>query len=263
MPSAAARRSASANTIAGALPPSSRCTRLRSDAAAARDLHARAHRPGDGDHLRGRVLEEGGARARGRRVTTLSTPAGRNSAATSASRSVDEGRRVRGLEHDGVAGGDRRRDLPDRHVERVVPRRDLADDADRLPADERRVAGEVLARRPALEVACGAGEEAELVDRLHDLVGDERRTGLAGVLRFEVGELLGARLHRIRDAEEGELPFGRRRLAPGLERVGCRAVRVVEVRRGGDGRDAVDLLRGGIDQVLSPCRRGRRRSRRR
>ena len=157
----------------------------------------------------------------------------------------------RRLEHDGVAGGDRRGDLPDRHVERVVPRRDLADDADRLAADERGVAGEVLAGRPALEVACGAGEEAELVHRLHDLVGDERRAGLAGVLRFEVGELLGARFHRVGDPEERELPLRRRRLAPGLERIGCRAVGMVDVRRRRDGRDAVHLLRGGIDEVLS------------
>src|SRR6266545_1579154 len=36
----------------------------------------------------------------------------------------------RGLEHDGAAGRQRRADLPDRHHQRVVPWRDLADHAD-------------------------------------------------------------------------------------------------------------------------------------
>ena len=58
--------------------------------------------------------------------TTLSTPGGRNSAAISASSSVDDRRGVGRLEHHGVAGRERRRELPDRHHQRVVPRRDLA-----------------------------------------------------------------------------------------------------------------------------------------
>ena len=58
MPSAAASRSASSKTMTGALPPSSRCTRLTSVAADAGDLHAGAHRAGDRDHLRGPVLDE-------------------------------------------------------------------------------------------------------------------------------------------------------------------------------------------------------------
>ena len=45
----------------------------------------------------------------------------------------DRGRRLLGrLQHHAVAGGQRRRELPDRHQDREVPRDDLADDAERL-----------------------------------------------------------------------------------------------------------------------------------
>ena len=68
----------------------------------------------------------------------------------SAISSVGDRRGVRRLEHDGVAGGERRRELPDRHHHRVVPRRHLGAHADRLAPDERGVAGHVLAgRRPS------------------------------------------------------------------------------------------------------------------
>ena len=65
--------------------------------------------------------------------TTLITPAGtRPRAASSASRSAVSGRRRIGLEHDRAARRERRRELPGRHHQRVVPRHDLARDADRL-----------------------------------------------------------------------------------------------------------------------------------
>ena len=122
----------------GALPPSSRCTRLTSVRRARGDLHAGAHRAGDRRPSAGVGCSTSAGRCRGRRMTTLSTPGGRNSAAISASSSVALGRGVARLEHDGVAGGERGRDLPHRHHQRVVPRRDLADDADRLAPDRTR-----------------------------------------------------------------------------------------------------------------------------
>ena len=78
------------------------------------------------------------------------------------------------LEHDDVAGRERRRDLPDGHHQRVVPGRDLADDPDRLAADHRRVAAHVLAGRAALEHARRAGEEAEVVGGDRHLVARRR-----------------------------------------------------------------------------------------
>ena len=48
-----------------------------------------------------------------------------------------ERRELRRLQHHGAAGGQRRRDLRDDLVQRIVPRRHAADDADRLLDDER------------------------------------------------------------------------------------------------------------------------------
>ena len=80
-----------------------------------------------------------------------------------------------GLEHPTLPAASAGRDLPDRHHQRVVPGRDLADDADRLAADHGRVAAHVLAGRAALEHARGAGEEAQVVRRDGHLVARGRR----------------------------------------------------------------------------------------
>ena len=80
-------------------------------------------------------------------VTTLSTPAGITSCASSAKRSSDERRLLGRLQHLDVAGRERRRELPDGHHQRVVPRRDPADDPERLAANHRGVAAHVLAAR--------------------------------------------------------------------------------------------------------------------
>ena len=100
------------------------------------------------------------------------------------------------LEDDRVARGERRADLPDGHHQRVVPRRDLAHDADRLAPDHARVALHVLARGAALHHACGAGEEAHVVDRdRHLLAGDRHR--LADVGGLEAAELLAVLLEQV------------------------------------------------------------------
>ena len=69
-------------------------------------------------------------------------------------------------------------ELPDRHHQRVVPRADAGDDADRLAPDHRRVALDVLAGGLALEVACGAGEEAEVVGAERHLLARAIEIGL-------------------------------------------------------------------------------------
>ena len=75
-----------------------------------------------------------------------------------------ERRELRRLEHDGVAGRERGADLPRGHVQRVVPRRDRRDDAERVAPDERGVLLVVLAGGAAFEEARAAGEEAQVVD---------------------------------------------------------------------------------------------------
>ena len=68
------------------------------------------------------------------------------------------------LEHHGVAGGQGGGDLPDGHHQRVVPRGHLGAHPDRLAPDPGGVAGQVLARRAALEDPGRAGEEPDLVE---------------------------------------------------------------------------------------------------
>jgi hypothetical protein len=77
---------------------------------------------------------------------------------------------------------------------------------------------------------------AGLVDRDHDLVVDEGGTRLARVLGLDVGELLGARLHRISDTEQRELALGGGGLAPGLEGVRSGLERGIHVGLTGDRR---------------------------
>ena len=72
-------------------------------------------------------------------------------------------RRGVGLEHDRAAGGERRRELPRRHRQRVVPRHDLPGDADRLlqGVEEERAADRV---RAAGDRRDPGGVEAEVLD---------------------------------------------------------------------------------------------------
>src|ERR1051326_6958378 len=93
------------------------------------------------------------------------------------------------------AGGERRRELPCRHQQRVVPRDDLRADADRLleRVAQQRAADRV---RAAGDRAEDGAEEAEVLDRDCDLCLD-RRDRLADVARLELGQLLAVRLDRV------------------------------------------------------------------
>ncbi len=160
-----------------------------------------------------------------------------------------------GLEDDRVAGGEGRPDLPAGHHDRVVPRRDRGDHADRLAPDHRGEAGRVLVDRLAFHEACATGEEAQVVDDDRDLV-DGGANGLAGVLRLEAAELLAARLEGVGELEQHPAPLGGRRVLPGLEggrgRVGG-AIHVLGIRRL-DPRD--DLAVGRVLDIERLARRG-------
>ncbi len=116
-------------------------------------LHAGPHRAGDRDHRRDLVLSTRARPVSRSPQTTLNTPAGKNSWADLGEQQRGHRGGVRRLEHDGVAGRERRGDLPDRHQQRVVPRRDLGADADRLAADRRRCARPCTRRRPGPRAA--------------------------------------------------------------------------------------------------------------
>ncbi len=146
-----------------------------------------------------------------------------------------EGGELGGLEHHGVAGGEGRTDLPDGHHQRVVPRGDGPHHAERVAAQERRVAGHVLAGGAALEGAGGAGEEAQVVDHLAHLVG-HGVDGLAHVLALELAELVAVLVEHLGQLPEGVGPVARRGRSP-LAGEGCgggrhRGVDVVLVARG-------------------------------
>ena len=68
-----------------------------------------------------------------------------------------------GLQHHGVAGGERGRDLPRGHQQRVVPRRDGADDAERLAQHQVHDAGFGVRDR-AFDLVDAFGHEADGVD---------------------------------------------------------------------------------------------------
>ncbi len=120
-----------------------------------------------------------------------------------------------GLQHRGASGRQGRPDLPDRHGQRIVPGGDLADRTHRLASEHRGVTGHEVARSRPGDVASRGGEEAEVVDR-HRQVGPEGAPGigLAGVLRLDPGELLGAGLQHVRQAVDGQGPGPRAQLRP-------------------------------------------------
>ena len=180
-------------------------------------LHAGADRAGDRDERRRRVLDE---HAAGLAVAgdDVEGALGQELRGELGEEQRRLGRRVGGLEDDGVARGERRGDLPHRHHHRVVPRRHLADDPDRLAAHEGGVALHVLPRRLALEHPRGAGEEAQLVEHRRDLLAPGQRVRLAGVLALEADEVVGACLDGVGELQQGGLALAGGRVTPRLER---------------------------------------------
>ena len=216
-------------------------------------LHPGAHRAGDRDELRGGVLDQ---HPTGLPIAEhdVENPRGEDLGGELGEAHRGLRRRLARLQHDGVARREGRTDLPHRHVQRVVPRRHLRDHTDRLAADVRRETLRVLRRRPPVEVTGCAREEAELVHRLHDLVGDEARAQLSGVLRLQIGELLRVRLQRISEAEQQQLALGGRRPLPRVEGAGCRRERGIHLRRRRDRSVAVDLAGHGAHERQSRTR---------
>src|ERR687897_724337 len=237
-PSATAAGSASSSTTIGALPPSSRCTRL-SVSAAVRAIHLPvATDPVSETSRTSRWRTSPAPTGSPSPVMTLSTPGGGISPASPP---------------------ERRADLPDRHHQRVVPRRDLPHDADRLAPDHARVALHVLARRAPLQHPRGAREEAHVVDRdRHLLQRDAHR--LADVRRLQAAELLAVLLEPVGQPEQRTRALARGRVAPAGEGglggghravdVGLRALRHLRDRLArGRVDDLAHAALDGVDEV--------------
>ena len=125
-----------------------------------RHLHARAHRAGDRNHLRGRVIDHGSPVVRSP-VMTLSTPRQEHGADLGEQKGRG-GRGVARLQHlvlpAAIAARSSRPPF-----EWVVPRRHLTDDADRLAADQD--VWSFCISPPTCRRGCQrAGEEPDLVD---------------------------------------------------------------------------------------------------
>ena len=118
------------------------------------------------------------------------------------------------LDHDRVAGRERRADLPARDVEREVPGRDQADDAERLAEGDVDAAGD--GDRLAVVLVDGAGVEVEDLRHHADLAAGTRDR-LAGVRRLEPRERLVLLLDERREAAEQAGAVGRSDGAPRRE----------------------------------------------
>ena len=143
------------------------------------------------------------------------------------------------LQHDGAAGGQRRGDLGDHLVQRVVPRRDGADDADRLLDDER--VGDLLLELVGLQDRGVRPQHPHRVADLDGLAEGQRRAHLGA---DEQRDLVGARLERVGRGGQQRGALGGRARGPRLEGAAGGGDGGVDVL-GGTGRDRGDLLLGG------------------
>ena len=255
IPSTAWSSGASSKTMFAALPPSSSVRRLPVPASvlwiafptSVDPVNAILSTPGWRDELRAGAAVAGDDVHDARRQLGLSQDI--------AEQERGERGRLGGLEHDGVAGGERGRDLPREHQQREVPRDDLARDADRprLPIRERVL--ELV--RPARVVEEVRGRERDVdVARFAD--------GLAAVERFEDGELACALLQDPGDAEEVFGAFARAQLRPrAVERAARGLHRLIDVGLARLRDLGERLLARGIDRRVALAVRAARRTCRR
>ena len=102
---------------------------------------------------------------------------------------------LRGLEHDGAADGECRCHLEGDLEQRVVPRRDGPDDADRLAHDQG--VADLLLEGEGLHVA---GEVGKRLDRESGLHGHGEADGHAHLVGDQLADLRHASAERLADA---------------------------------------------------------------
>ena len=198
----------------GALPPSSSCTGIVRSAASCMMRRPVADDPVN-DAMSTPVAVSSASPTSAPPVTTENALSGRPaSIANSARRIADRGVAGAGLSTTVHPAASAAPDLPDRHHERKVPRRDRGDDADRPAEQHRRVAGAELAGRGAVQRAGGGREEPEVVDRERQLTVAHHRPWLAGLLDLQPRQLVGVLLHQIGEPVQDERPLRRQRPSP-------------------------------------------------
>ena len=144
----------------------------------------------------------------------------------------------RRLEHDRVARGQRRADLPRRHDQRVVPRHDGADDTDRLTRHERERIGAGRADL-AVDLVDGLGVPLDRLGRRGHVDGQRVADRLADIQRFEERQFFAVRADRLGQLEQDDLALGGRHVRPAP---------IVERRTGGRDRsvDVLDIALGDL-----------------
>ncbi len=157
-----------------------------------------------------------------------------------------------GLQHEGVAAGERHREHPHRHHDREIERRDARRDAQRLAQAEHVDAGaDVVAEFPLQQVRCTAGEldDFEAAGHFAARITD----GLAVLARQQARQLVGVLLDQFLEARQDARAAQRRGCRPGRERRGRGAHRGIDIgalgeRHAGDhaaGSRVEDLGRAG------------------
>ncbi len=118
-----------------------------------------------------------------------------------------EGRHVRGLEDHRVSASQRRRGLPTRNLEGIVPGADSGDDTDRLAARVAECGGpeiQVLAG----DSRCDTREVFEAIGARGHIDDVGFLDGLAGVAGLELGQLRVARAKQLRRTTQDPPPLG-------------------------------------------------------
>ena len=149
-----------------------------------------------------------------------------------------EGGHLGGLQHHGVAGGERRSELPAGHRQREVPGGDRGDDAVGLGHGHPERAGGGGHEVAAFLVG-HLGEEADLLGRHRDVAGGKLADGAGRADRLEPGEGRRVGLEQVGPGVHGAGAVARRRAAP--------AGAAQRPLRGLDG--PVDDLRAGNGRV--------------
>src|SRR5690606_7591784 len=170
----------------------------------------------------------------------------------------NEGRILRGFPDYSVARDEGRRQLPRRHRNGEVPRRDEANDADGIPHRVRELVRHLRRRGEAEQAAAFAGHVVKLVDGfLHVAPGFKQH--LAHFPGHEPRQLFLALLDELGDAVEDFSAPGRRGQPPLLEGFVRRARGQVHFRGPRDGRPPQKLARGGVDVRVELARAARYR----
>ncbi len=199
----------------GFLPPSSRATFLTVGGRGGHQHPAGLQAAGEGDQVDPRVGGQRGPGLRSRAEHQVAD-ARREPGLLEEPHQVDASVRgqLAGLEHEGVAGGQARRDLPGGLEERVVPRRDQAAHADRLvhhAADHVGVAG---VDDPAGVLRGDPPVVAEHGHHVGDVVVALDQP-LAGVQGLGPRHGVGVALEQVGDAEQQVAALAGRRRRPG------------------------------------------------